>query len=689
MLYSKVFIGLTLSILVFEKAHALESLDIDVDGYEYVASIMEEDISDFGISSDLSCTMTMDSPYSTETAVYEGEIVHEDTLTAKQKYVDYTELIHKTDNNDNIPGILANKPVTYPYNEKMNLRPLPNNHLLTSFIFNMSSELFHPNKNALDSDQYSHYTVFPKAIKLLLELTSTRQLQLRFTRGYWDSETWGALPHNGFKSGGSGVELWATIEASSRKTAYKKWKTLANYLSGHFCASINFIDNSKTSFPQYTYDSFFRGKEEKIPLFDQKNGNTSLYVLHASLANEPVCTENLTPLIKFLPTRGKAGISSYLDGHKVFDSIWHSISIDVDTLCEREDGQCQYKMETNVDVVIHVPNTLKRFENPIPKPIPGDKLRCDLSKPYDPYECFPLPESTDTNFSLSQLFNKTINGCNNFIEKPTTICVQATNDWDITLKVMEDDQKESYFGTPNNCFELDSSKEYDLIIDTQNSQNVTFIGEVPIYVSRSLTGYGQDHGGLRTLLRNSNETPVKIIFYESLPWFMRLYLSTISVESTNPNITRDTIMESMYYSPAKDREKPAHIEFLLEIPPLTTVTFSYQFDKTLLQFAEYPPDANHGFEIEAAVITVISPKLYQLRTPTLLVLLSTPDFSMPYNVIIITSTIMGLIFGVMYNLLVKRVVTLEEADKILTERSIKYRLLVLKQRLLSKIGLTP
>lgn len=674
MIYFKVFTGLTLSILVFQKVHSLESLDIEINSYEYVTTPTEKVVTNSSIFGALSCTITTDSLSLTK--------------AAEQKYVDFEKVLHKTDNHENIPGILTNNPVTYPYNEKMNLRPLPNNHLLTSFIFDMDSEPFYPNKNALDSDQYSHYTVFPKIIKPLLELTSTRQFQLRFTRGYWDSETWGTLPYNGFKSGGSGVELWATIEATSKETAYEKWKTLANYLSGHFCASINFIDNSKTSFPQYTFGSFFNGKEERIPLFNQKRENTDLYVLHASLANEPVCTENLTPLIKFLPTRGKTGISSYLDGHKVFDSIWHSVSIDVGTFCEREDGQCQYKMEANVDMVIHVPNTLERFENPIPKPVAGDKLKCDLSKPHDIYECFPLSESTDTNFSLSQLFNKTIKGCNNFIKEPTTICVQATNEWDITLKVIEDGQKESFFGTPDNCFELVSSKEYDLIIDTNNSQNVTLIDEVPIYVSRSLTGYGQDHGGLRTLLKNPSETPVKIIFYESLPWFMRLYLSTLTVESTDPSINRDTILESMYYSPAKDREKPAHIEFLLEIPPLTTVTFSYQFDKTLLQFAEYPPDANHGFEIEAAIITIVSPKLYQLRTSTLLLLLSTPDFSMPYNVIIITSTVMGLIFGVMFNLLLKRVVTLEEADKILVERSIKYKLLVLKQHVLRKIGLT-
>ena len=42
---------------------------------------------------------------------------------------------------------------------------------------------------------------------------------------------------------------------------------------------------------------------------------------------------------------------------------------------------------------------------------------------------------------------------------------------------------------------------------------------------------------------------------------------------------------------------------------------------------------------------------------------STPDFSMPYNVIILTSTVMGLAFGTLFNLMVKKLVTIEEADR--------------------------
>ena len=49
-----------------------------------------------------------------------------------------------------------------------------------------------------------------------------------------------------------------------------------------------------------------------------------------------------------------------------------------------------------------------------------------------------------------------------------------------------------------------------------------------------------------------------------------------------------------------------------------------------------------------------------VRTTSLLLPLPTPDFSMPYNVIILTSTVMALGFGNVFNLLVRRFVGADE-----------------------------
>ncbi|CAG8809000.1 11174_t:CDS:2, partial [Dentiscutata erythropus] len=57
-----------------------------------------------------------------------------------------------------------------------------------------------------------------------------------------------------------------------------------------------------------------------------------------SLPHENVCTENLTPWIKLLPCKSRSGIASLLNGHKLYDSNFHSMSIHVRPLCE--DPEC-------------------------------------------------------------------------------------------------------------------------------------------------------------------------------------------------------------------------------------------------------------------------------------------------------------------------------------------------------------
>jgi GPI-anchor transamidase subunit T len=64
-----------------------------------------------------------------------------------------------------------------------------------------------------------------------------------------------------------------------------------------------------------------------------------------------------------------------------------------------------------------------------------------------------------------------------------------------------------------------------------------------------------------------------------------------------------------------------------------------------------------------------------LRTPSLLLSLPTPDFSMPYNVIILSSTVIALAFGSVFNLLVRRFVALEAGDVVVGN---KVRGLILK-----------
>ncbi|KAK9992818.1 hypothetical protein SO802_022521 [Lithocarpus litseifolius] len=128
----------------------------------------------------------------------------------------------------------------------------------------------------------------------------------------------------------------------------------------------------------------------------------------------------------------------------------------------------------------------------------------------------------------------------------------------------------------------------------------------------------------------------------------------------------------------------------------------------LLHIDEYPPDANQGFDIPSAVIIFPnfqtsmqylednssnkSPMLskFQEKSPVLsytevlLVPLTTPDFSMPYNVITITCTVFALYFGSLLNVLRRRV---GEEERILKNRASKKagRLPQLLSRLSAKL----
>lgn len=94
---------------------------------------------------------------------------------------------------------------TSDYHESLYLQPLPQSSLLASFNFrgNESQESF----------DERHFRYFPRALGQILQHANTKELHLRFTTGRWDAESWGPRPWNGSKEGGTGVELWAWIDA--------------------------------------------------------------------------------------------------------------------------------------------------------------------------------------------------------------------------------------------------------------------------------------------------------------------------------------------------------------------------------------------------------------------------------------------------------------------------------------------
>lgn len=188
---------------------------------------------------------------------------------------------------------------------------------------------------------------------------------------------------------------------------------------------------------------------------------------------------------------------------------------------------------------------------------------------------------------------------------------------------------------------------------------------------------------MHATLRNPHPYPQTIVYLESLPWFLKPYMHTLAIQGGT--------IEKMYYTPALDRERGTHLELLVHIPAHSTVELNYDFEKAILRYTEYPPDANRGFDVAPAVIRVLSTNASStggaredqyLRTTSLLLPLPTPDFSMPYNVIILTSTVIALGFGSIFNMLVRKFVLLEEVPP----SPLKTKVASLKEKVAALLG---
>lgn len=140
---------------------------------------------------------------------------------------------------------------------------------------------------------------------------------------------------------------------------------------------------------------------------------------------------------------------------------------------------------------------------------------------------------------------------------------------------------------------------------------------------------------------------------------------------------RTDLLADLNYTPSVARKRPTSLQALLRIPPHTTARLLLAYETASLWYTEYPSDANRGFSVPGASLTLLSPlsphaalsspplrpgderfltarpPRLRLNTPTTLVSLPTPDFSMPYNVIILTSTVIALYFGSVLNGMVR------------------------------------
>ncbi|KAF9356591.1 hypothetical protein BGX26_005050 [Mortierella sp. AD094] len=557
------------------------------------------------------------------------------------------------------------------FHEQLVLQPMNDGSVYSHFQFTthigtmMDEEKF----DGPASNLFTHYNLFPRSIGQILHSFEVEELHLTFTQGRWQYDDWG---YPLAPSAGTGVELWAWLNDDKQQTN-ANWKGLTNTLSGLFCASLNFIDDTISIEPKMSFRN--EGLYNVHSVYDAATTNSTppRKLRYGSLPHENVCTENLTPWIKLLPCKSKAGIASLLKSHKLFDSRFYSMAVHVRPVCE--DELCRVKSLEFTQTITAVFDVARRdgshdwslsglFEREITQ-------ACPLASTSDLIVHLPQTTEHPNQYELSPLPAQGIH---------------TTGSGDDKQEIAVYDLKKVLGGEP-----------FQLSLRWENSRPKSVRSISPGFTAhRYFTGFGQERGGLAIEIYNNNLEDTEAILLDTLPWYLKLYLHTFNVEvNGKPLENQKDVVKKMFYQQAVDRSRPAVLELALNLPAQSKVKFTISFDKVFLKYTEHPPDANRGFDVGYAVVTVPLPRqqgqigyggldhlrIYQERdaslvqgrgdrnadekdkirlyTETLLVSLPTPDFSMPYNVITLTCTVIALFFGSMFNLMMRNFVVAE------------------------------
>uniref|UniRef100_A0A5B6ZL66 Putative GPI transamidase component PIG-T n=1 Tax=Davidia involucrata TaxID=16924 RepID=A0A5B6ZL66_DAVIN len=595
------------------------------------------------------------------------------------------------------------------FSEELLLRPLPDRKVLAHFHFE---------SRVPPTDTYGrHHHLFPKAIYQLVHKFRVREMELSFTQGRWNYERWGGYdPLSSSNAKPPGVELWAVFDVPQHQID-ASWKNLTHSLSGLFCSSINFLESSTT------YSSPDWG-------FQPSLGN----LRYGTLPREAVCTENLTPWLKLLPCRDKAGLSALMDRPSIYRGFYHSQRLRL-TAAEFD------SVGMNSGIVLE--QTLTVVLQPVTL---GTGMMFSSGSILQP------------SWSISSLFGRKISGrC--VLAKSSTVYVQLERGLVSELKKSlwkENERSEAeilaFEGSWDNPgFELSVSPDkvikeanslrkggpsvlYEFLIENYTDSKPFDLGftwkfpvfwsclQAPFHASRFLMGSGNERGAIAISLKPTGQSErfciadinedirrLRVDVFQVVPWYVKVYYHTLRVFVNGQLQSVADVVEKMRVSPSEDKVSPGLMEMVLKLPcGVKSAALTLEFDKGFLHIDEYPPDANQGFDIPSAVVSFPdfqssmhflgdnslnnSPMLSKLQerspvvsyTEVLLVPLTTPDFSMPYNVITITCTVFALYFGSLLNALRRRV---GEEERLLKSKAAKKtgRLHLLLSKLSAKL----
>jgi len=520
------------------------------------------------------------------------------------------------------------------FSEELLLQPLSSGHLSTVFKF---TTVFH--QDIRESDTWAHYDLFPRSLGEIISAFRVQELRLSLTQGQWRHSKWG---HPMFPAPPGALVATRILPSTTTNEVDTAWAGLTSALAGLLCASLNTLDKTQAVEPKYSFQA--RGVSGP-----GLSTNTS-HLRYGVLPKENLCTENLTPWKKLLPCKSKRGLSLLLNSRRLHHlSSYQSLSLTVHPICATP--ACDSL---------------------------ATELTQAISLVFDPAIYNKKPDMAD--WSIKDLFGMGVG-------PPCPLAFQSLVFVDVTGDKFnlgpDPPQRVVETGLTNSLRNIAVYETKEHAADGIKNIRATYhkpliYGVVPspvLTVSRHVVGTGQERGGIVANIIHTGRDHINVVYLDVIPWYLRLYLHTLRVTSDDVPLTPVTVN----FVPGVDRERPYSLEVVLRLPPRSTTRISIDYEYSMLRWVEYPPDANHGFYVGAAVLTARlsstrngtflavadstigfsldhpeeSDTVTEIFTEILLVALPTPDFSMPYNVICLACTVIALAFGPLHNITTK------------------------------------
>lgn len=469
------------------------------------------------------------------------------------------------------------------FTENLYIQPLPGGYVYYQFEFTTKT-----------ATQNSHFELFPRPVAQLATESGIDELYVTLTQGRWLRDTWGPAPNN--TEAPTGAEMWAwwpkSAESAINGTLSERWSTLRNAVSGLICASFSTMSDELSSSPSPIVQSGISAKDTH---------SAQRECIHGALPKEATCTENLTPWVRLLPCRDRAGVGALLNPLHLFDVSYHAMAFRI--------------LNDPVEGTVTLRQTLS-----IVKKRGSNQAKLSDAFPLLPRQTRPNPRDGVRACPLARESVVTVAG-----------------------------------SEPRNLVE---ENDYVNFVFPEGPKEVSN----DVTVHRFATGHGQVGGGFRTVVRNMREkSSAKIVLFQSFPFFVRPYFSSLKATLNGAPVALSTAPGAearVTIASGNDSATATTLEIATEIPPEAEFAVEISFESVFLHFMRHPPDANRGWDLPAGIVVVLpdaqNKRARRLCAEEILLSLPTPDFSMPYNVIMFSCTVVAMFYGGLMSMSTRR-----------------------------------